>query len=172
MNMLLDNIDWKERISFPHFLKYHTHTLQKENIKNWGAQLIHGGAGSGAGFIHESLTVMYGVCVTKLTTLLPHILNLSFSWHPPCFAPQSVYLNTFIFLQDISCVILHMHLYFKWWQSCNNCMWLNLLPVQKTKSRIYASKWLFSHTDYVLHNCIYIKHLEKLVCEVELQFSI
>lgn len=90
------------------------------------------------GLFMESLAVMYGVCVTKLTTLLLHILNLSSSWHPQHFAPQNGYLNTFIFLQDIFCVILHMHLYFKWWQSCNSCMWLNLLPVQKTKSRIYA----------------------------------
>jgi len=58
MNVLLDNIDWKERISFPHFLEYHTHTLlQKENKKKKkkGAQLIHEEAGSGARFIHEKL---------------------------------------------------------------------------------------------------------------------
>jgi hypothetical protein len=43
-------------ISFPLFLKYHTHTLlQKENTKNLGAQLIPGEAGSGARFIHEKL---------------------------------------------------------------------------------------------------------------------
>jgi len=31
------------------------------------------------GLLMESLAVMYGLCVTKLTTLLPHILNLSSS---------------------------------------------------------------------------------------------
>ena len=76
MNMLLDNIDWKERIFFPRFIKYHTHTLlQKENIKNWGVQLILERLAVVQGLFMKSLAVMHGVCVTKVTTLLPHILN-------------------------------------------------------------------------------------------------
>jgi hypothetical protein len=139
--MLLDNIDWKERIYFPHFSNtIPTLFVKKKYKKNKVHSSFMERLAVVQGLFTESSAVMRGVRVTELTKLLPHILNLASSWHPPHFAPQSGYLNTFIFLQDISCGILHMHIYFKRWQSSNSCMCLNLLPIQKTKSRIYAFK--------------------------------
>jgi len=113
MNMLLDNIDWKGRISFPHFLKYHTHTLhQKENIKYWGAHLIHGEAGSGARFILEKLgSDAWCMCDKVENTATSHTLSFILLTSSTFCSTEWVSEHIYFLARHFVCYFAHAYVF-------------------------------------------------------------